>query len=177
VIALESIDNGHANLGTFAQKSECVDYLDVLDKPALVAGEETARGRVVRGVKVDFSTQRVVALLVSEDGRPRWQVELLHVRSVGGDEVTVVSEDCLKPLDYDGGRNLFGKSGGVIGARVISEGGEDGGKIGTFRFYFLGGNISKYVVSRGVLNDLFTGRRVIARDQVTSASPEKIVTL
>jgi len=176
VIALEPLDNSDINSGTFAKKSDCVDYLDVLDKPVLVPGEETRCPRVVRGVKIDFSIQRVVALLVSEQGRPRWQVGLLRVRSIGADEVAIVSWDCLDPLDYEGGRNVFGKSGGLIGAKVISGQGRYRSKVGTFRFRPVGGNITKYIMSRGVPKDLFTRRRVIARDQVDSASPEKIVT-
>ena len=176
MIVLEPLDNTDINSGSFAKKSDCVDYLDVLDKPVVVAGERTSRTRVVRGVKIDFSTQRVVTLLVSEQGRPRWQVGLLHVRSVGADEVAIVSWDCLNPLDYEGGRNVFGKSGGLMGAKVISGQGRYRGKVGTFRFRPVGGNITKYVMSRGVPKDLFTRRRAIAREQIASASPEKIVT-
>jgi len=156
--------------------TEVVSYLSILDKPLRCAGHGAPpNARIVRGAKIDFSIQRVAALLVSEKGQPRWQVALSDVQSLGGDEVNIFSWDCLKPLDYEGGRNVFGKSGGVIGAKAISEQREYGGRIGTFWFRAVDGIITRYDLSLGGVKGLLKGRRVVTRDQVVSASPDRIV--
>jgi len=160
-----------------AEMSDAIDYLTILDTPVVVPHAEAQRELTVRGVKIDFGSQRVVALLVSERGRPWWQATLTDVQTVEADQVRVASWDRLQALNYEGGRNVFGRSGGLIKAKVISEKGTYAGRINTFWFRLVGGDVTEYVMSRGILRDFFRGRCIVTRDEVASASPEKIVTL
>ena len=89
----------------------------------------------------------------------------------------MISWDCLKPLDFEGGRRIFGKSGGLIGTKVLSEQGDDRGRVRTFWFCPALEDVKRYDVSRGRLRDLFTRRRVVTRDQVVSASLDELVTV
>ena len=158
-----------------AAAPDTIDYLTILDAAVLVPHADTHRERTVRGVKIDFEAQRVLAVLVSEDGQPRWQINLPEVQSVGVDQVRVADRDSLRPRRYGGGRNVFGSSDGLIGADVVFEDTPRKGKVRTFRFHLPGGTIATYEISRGLLHDLFAGRAVVTRDRVISASPEEIV--
>lgn len=56
------------------ERSPEVNYAAILDRPVLTPGMSSPASRSVRGAKVDFASQRVVSLLVSDEKRPRWQV-------------------------------------------------------------------------------------------------------
>jgi|GEM_PF-2194569 len=158
-----------------ADAPDTIDYLTMLDTEVIVPDADTPRERTVRGVKIDFKSQRVLGVLVSEDGQPRWQVSLPEVQSVDVDQVRVANRDSLEHRRYGGGRNVFGASDGLIGADVVFEDTSEKAKVRTFWFHLPGGAIAAYEISRGLLHDLFAGRAVVTRDQVIAASPEEIV--
>jgi len=170
--------NKGKNTSKSGTTAETVNYLDILDK-RLSCGRKEALPykRIVRGVKVDFEIQRVTKLLVSVKGQPRWQIALSDVHSIKRDAVTVISWDCLEPIDFESGREIFGKSGGLIGTEVLSEHGDHRGRVRTFWFCPVLGDVKRYDISRGRLRDLFTGHGVVTRDQVVSASLDELVTV
>jgi uncharacterized protein YrrD len=167
--------NSNVSPAPRADAPDTIDYLTMLDAQVIVPHAHTRREQTVRGVKIDFESQRVLAVLVSEDGQPRWQVRLPDVRSVDADQVRVANRDSLQPRRYGGGRNVFGASDGLIGADVVFEDTSHKGKVRTFRFHLPGGTIAAYEISRGLLRNLFAGRAVVTRDRVISASPEEII--
>ncbi len=157
------------------EASREVNYAAILNKPVLTSGAPSPASRSVRGAKVDFGTQRVVSLLVSDEKRPRWEVCPADVQAVDQRGVTITGEASLRPLTHGGGLLVFAQQGGLIGAQVVGPRGEPVGKVVSFVFRLMDGFISTYEVSRGFFKDLLKGRCLLSPDEVTSASLGELV--
>lgn len=155
-------------------REEPVDYLSMLDTRVVVP-DSPAADRVIRGAKIDLDDHRVVALVVSEKGQPRWEVPITDLQSLGGSSPSLPSSELLQPVKYEGGRIVLGRHGGVIGAAVVSSEDKYKGKIVDLWFSPRTGRVTRYYVSRGRLRDRFTGTRVLDPEQVVSASLDRFM--
>ena len=135
---------------TLQGREEPVDYLSMLDTRVVVP-DSPAADRVIRGAKIDLDDHRVVALVVSEKGQPRWEVPITDLQSLGG------------------------SSPSLVGAAVVSTEDKYKGKIVDLWVSPRTGRVTRYDVSRGRLRDRFTGARVLDPEQVVSASLDKFV--
>jgi len=169
-----SLKTDTEGMGSVGCSSE-VNYAAILDKPVLTSGAPSPASRHVRGAKVDFASQRVVSLPVSDEKRPRCEVSAADVQAVDQRGVTITSDASLRPLTHGGGLLVFAKQGRLIGAQVVSPRGAPIGKIVNFVFRLMDGFISTYEVSQGFFKDLLKGRCLLSPDEVTGASLGELV--
>jgi len=153
---------------------ETIEYRSILDLPVLTPPEDPASAKTVSGVKMDFEDQRVKALVLSEKGRPSWEIPPATLAERREEGIIAPSREAVKPLRRGEGRMLFGKQNDLIGATVTNSRGLQQGTVDNF-WFLKSGTILFYELSRGWLRDLLSGKEKIYPDEVKSVFPRMLV--
>ncbi|HEQ60611.1 MAG TPA: hypothetical protein ENN74_03275 [Firmicutes bacterium] len=153
---------------------ETIEYRSILDLPVLTSDEDPASAKTVSGVKMDFEDQRVKALVLSDKGRPSWEIPPSTLAEQREEAIIAPSREAVKPLRRGEGRLLFGKQNDLIGATVTNSQGLQQGTVDNF-WFLKSGTILFYELSRGWLRDLLSGKEKIYPDEVKSVFPRMLV--
>lgn len=153
---------------------ETIEYRSILDVPVLTTDEDPASAKKVSGVKMDFEDQRVKALVLSEQGRPSWEIPPATLGERREQGIIAPTREAVKPLRRGEGRMLFGKQNDLIGATVTNSQGLPQGTVDNF-WFLKSGSILFYELSRGRLRDLLSGKEKIYPDEVKSVFPRMLV--
>lgn len=149
---------------------------DIVGKPVIsLQGKET--GNVLR-VIVNPADKTVAGLTLSTRGLFNGEkgVEFSAIRSFGDYAVIVESSEAIMPLDSLPLIEKFIRDYKIYNMRVVTPQGKFIGSVDDFYFNAETGLIEKYILSGGLIRNLFKGKASIPAETVTLIGKDLIIT-
>jgi|GEM_PF-1560164 len=162
---------------TEVQNSALLKTQDVVGKPVIsLDGEEL--GSVSR-VIVDPAKGEVAGLTVGAKGWFKGEkgVEFEAVKSFGSYAVTVEQSGRVMPLDNLPPLEKLTQDHNIYNRRIISPDGKLIGSIDDFYFNTGTGQIERYILTGGVIKNLFKGRASIPASSIASIGKDVIIAI
>ncbi len=119
----------------------------------------------------------VDALLISSGGMFKASSQVLKLRdvdSIGSDAIMIDSDNIIREVSADSIKNFKAKDI-LLGKKIVTEEGSQLGSVTDFFFDSESGQIQKYEVSEGVLNDLKGGRKEIDAAGISRVGDDTIL--
>jgi len=160
---------------TDAQKTGLQKTQDVVGKPVIsLQGEEI--GSVSR-VIVDPGAGKIVGLTVNVKGWFKGEkcVEFESVNSAGDYAVTVRQSSHVLPLNDFPALEKLAQDSNMYNMRIITPEGKLIGTVSDFYFDSGTGKIERYILTGGVIKNLFKGRASIPADSIESIGKDAII--
>jgi uncharacterized protein YrrD len=150
---------------------------DVVGLPVVTLAEAAKVG-TVRDLVIDPSRRAVGALLVAEANQrqPSMEVSFEAVRRIGPDAVIIEAEADAVPIAERPRRQTLCEGGWrLLGLRVLTEGGRTVGRVADVVVDERSGRIESFLLSKGPLRDVISGRLSISASTPRSVGTEYMV--
>ncbi|HWI54469.1 MAG TPA: PRC-barrel domain-containing protein [Desulfobacteria bacterium] len=150
---------------------------DIIGKPVIsLQGEET--GNVIR-VVVDPAAKTVIGLTVSTKGLFKDEKGVLFsaIRSFGDYAVIVESSEAIMSIDNLPSIEKLTRENDIYNLRAVTPQGKLVGSVDDFYFNPDNGHIEKYILSGGLIRNLFKGKATIPSETVTMIGKDLLITI
>lgn len=150
---------------------------DLIGKPVIsLQGEEI--GAVLR-VIVNPGSSNVVGLTVSSKGLFKGEkgVEFRAIKSFGDFALMVETIKEILPIDSLPAIEKLGKEHNLFNMRIITPEGKLIGTIDDFYFHTGTGNIERYILSGGLIKNLFKGRASIPASSISTIGKDLLISI
>jgi uncharacterized protein YrrD len=150
---------------------------DVIGKD-IVSFIDGKKAYSVKDLLIGLDNRGIVALLVDEGGlfSSSRIVPLANVVSYGKDAVVISEAAAVVPADtYPAVQEIISRKDSLTGKKVLTEGGDEHGKISDVYFEEQTGEIIGYEVSEGFFKDVATGSGYLGTDDIVNLGQDVVL--